>query len=491
MKKIVIVVLTIILITLTSTLAFFIWNSARGQDINVALNLSGLDAFIHYNKGTDVLTGTLLPSTDYIGGISTEIELWKDPSAESRTIYGHLYMNITAIGTNLANEEALKWVVVSNQEILNKGNFIGKNDNDTLELKVDIPLKAEKQLFKIYIWLDESMDINNEIEGETIATIVRAEATEVSRPTITLTNLGLTKYLSNKIPDFNKPAITDEGIYETVDEFGISYYFRGASEHNYVKFAGYYFRIIRINGDGTIRIIYDGTRAHANGEASEDRQIQTTPYNYVIKSFNAHVGYMYGNISGSTYEETHTNINDSTIKIVNDNWYKINIYDKGYNKYVADAIYCNDRSIYTGSGINQELTDYQSINRLSISKNPSLICNQINDKFTVSDNLGNGALTYPVGLITVDEVSFCGGRYGQENETFFLRTGQNYWTMSPGGLYGTDNIHSNNWKVEDNGSINQFHGISYSYGLRPVISLKYGLKFKGDGSINNPFEIIS
>ena len=491
MKKIVIAILTIILITLTSTLAFFIWNSAREQDINVALNLSGLDAFIHYNKGTDVLTGTLLPSTDYTGGISTEIELWKDPSAESRTIYGHIYMDITTIGTNLANEESLKWAITSNGELLNQGNFVGQNTGNRIELKVDIPLTTTKQLFQIYIWLDESMEINDVIEGETLSTKVWAEATEVSRPTITLTNLGLTKLLNDGTPDFNKIATTDEGIFQTQDDFGISYYFRGASEYNYVYFAGYYFRIIRINGDGSIRMIYDGTSAHANGEVSEDRQVQDVQYNKMVKSYNAHVGYMYGEINAITYDETHANINDSTIKIANDSWYKINIQDKGYGKYIADAIYCNDRSIYTGTAVLNELTDYQSINRLSFNKNPTLKCNQENDKFTVNDNVGNGSLTYPVGLITADEVSFCGGRYGQENENFFLRIGQYYWTMTPGGLYGTDNIHSNNWKVQDNGSVNQFHGVSYSYGLRPVISLKYGLDFKGDGSINNPFEIVS
>ena len=177
MKKILIVVLTIILITLTSTLAFYRWSS--NKNIDVAMNLSGLDAFIHYNKGTDVLTGTLFPSTDYTGGISTEIELWKDPSAETRNIYGHIYMDITTIGTNLANEPALKWAIVSEDELLNFGDFEGQKTGDTINLKINIPLSIEKKLFKIYIWLDESMDINYDIEGETLSTKIKAEATEI------------------------------------------------------------------------------------------------------------------------------------------------------------------------------------------------------------------------------------------------------------------------------------------------------------------------
>ena len=480
MKKIVIVVLAIILIALTSTLAFFIWNSARDQDISVALNLSGLDAFIHYNKGTDVLTGTLLPSTDYTGGISTEIELWKDPSAESRTIYGHIYMDITTIGPNLANEESLKWAITSNGELLNQGNFVGQNTGNRIELKVDIPLTTTKQLFQIYIWLDESMEINDVIEGETLSTKVWAEATEVSRPTITLTNLGLTKLLNDGTPDFNKIATTDEGIFQTQDDLGISYYFRGASENNYIYFAGFYWRIIRINGDGSIRIIYDGTSAHANGEVSEDRQVEKSSYNPI--NYQAYIGYMYGDIYGTTYEETHENINNSKIKIANDNWYKANIEDKGYSKYIADAIYCNDRSLYTGTGIGTFETYYQPYNRLKIIK-PTLLCTQVNDKFTISENLGNGNLTYPVGLINIDEGLMAGSKYN--NKSYYLYTGTFWWTMTP--AFYTNSVFFN--AIYSDGSITANHS-GNSQGLRPVISLKYGLSYTGDGSINNPFKII-
>ena len=177
-KKLLIMPIIVIIILISSTLAFYRWNS--NQNIDAAMSLSGLDAFIHYNKGTDVLTGTLLPSTDYTGGISTEIELWKDPSAEFRVIYGHIYMDITTIGPNLAQEEALKWAITTNDKILSTGDFVGQSEGNSIALKINIPLSPDKQLFKIYIWLDESMDINYDIEGESISTIIRAEATEIS-----------------------------------------------------------------------------------------------------------------------------------------------------------------------------------------------------------------------------------------------------------------------------------------------------------------------
>ena len=251
-KTIVLIIALVVVLTLTTTLSFFVWNSTRNQDINVALNLSGLDAYIHYNKGTDVLTGTLLPSTDYTGGISTEIELWKDPSAESRTIYGHIYMDITSIGTNLANEPALKWAITSNNNVLNTGDFVGKSNGNSISLKLNIPLSTSKQLFKIYIWLDETMSINDAIEGETIATVVRAEATEipVEEP------IRATDYISNIYNTAEKTTVANNGVnYEYATSVGmmedvggnIRYY--GADPNNYVSFNNELWRIIGVFKD--------------------------------------------------------------------------------------------------------------------------------------------------------------------------------------------------------------------------------------------------
>ena len=209
MKKIVIVVLTIILITLTltSTLAFFMWNSAREQDINVALNLSGLDAFIHYNKGTDVLTGT--------------------------------------IGPNLANEPALKWVITTNDKIISTGNFVGQKEGNSIALKVNIPLSTNKQLFKIYVWLDESMDINYDIEGETIATKIRAEATEISAMYLNycssnnITNFKECLIRSDSYTDYDNALLNIDNKTSTLDLTNLNtieptnYYVPVITEYNY------------------------------------------------------------------------------------------------------------------------------------------------------------------------------------------------------------------------------------------------------------------
>ena len=88
-------------------------------------------------------------------------------------------MDIATIGTDLINEEALKWVITSNGQVLDTGNFVGKSTGNSVTLKSNIPLSTTKQLFQIYIWLDESVGINDLIEGEELSTKIRAEASEI------------------------------------------------------------------------------------------------------------------------------------------------------------------------------------------------------------------------------------------------------------------------------------------------------------------------
>ncbi len=297
-------------------------------------------------------------------------------------------------------------------------------------------------------------------------------------------------------------ATTDEGVWETLDDYGTTYYFRGAVENNYVYFAGFYWRIIRINGDGSIRMIYDGTLPHANGESSDDRQIGTSAFNESHDD-NAYLGYMYGTPGSNTYEETHANINDSTIKKVVDNWYKINIEDKGYSYYVADTIYCNDRKVYTESswinhgtlGYGKNNTVYEITARNSSELNVikdiidiKMSCSQQNDRFTISDTIkGNGALTYPVGLITSDEIYGAGGFVAFSNEkyntNFYLYTGTPFWTFSP-SVYSAEAFVISNFNGTAGYLTNNINGV------RPVLSLKPSVEFQGNGTMVNPYRVI-
>ena len=281
------------------------------------------------------------------------------------------------------------------------------------------------------------------------------------------------------------------------DAYGDSYYYRGNVTNNYVKFADKYWRIVRINGDGTVRVIYDGTSAHANGEASADRQIGTSAFNSSYND-NAYVGYMYGKTGASTYADAHANTNNSTIKTYIDNWYKTNIVGTTNEQYLADNIFCNDRSMAgnnSGTGAGTSVTYYrwyngpwESENYSKYNKKMMLTCSQKNDAFTVSDTTnGNGALTYPVGLLSTDEIALAGG-WNAANSGYYLYSGQVWWASSP---YSFDGGSAGVRYVFSNGHANGVSYVGYNGGVRPVFNLKAEVLLQGSGTAEDPYRISS
>ena len=291
---------------------------------------------------------------------------------------------------------------------------------------------------------------------------------------------------SEETPNFTKTSIEDgtNGIYSAEDDLGTSYYFRGNVTNNYVKFANKYWRIIRINGDGTIRMIYAGTSAHANGyndSSANDMSIGTSAFNS-SNNDNTYVGYMFGTKGASTYANTHSNTTDSTIKTELDSWYETNIVNTGNEKYIADAIYCNDRSVSSGTGIGTKKTTYTAQTRISNGQ-PTLKCANDSDKFTKSTTIGNGKLTKMIGLITSDEVMYAGEKYGVTNKEYYLYSGKYYWTMTP---------YSYSIGVARAGSVNGYGSLSYfrvndNFPVRPVVSLKSDAISGESGTAESPF----
>ena len=281
------------------------------------------------------------------------------------------------------------------------------------------------------------------------------------------------------------------------DAYGDSYYYRGNVTNNYVKFADKYWRIVRINGDGTVRVIYDGTSAHANGEASADRQIGTSAFNSSYND-NAYVGYMYGKTGASTYADAHANTNNSTIKTYIDDWYKTNIVGTTNEQYLADNIFCNDRSMAgnnSGTGAGTSVTYYrwyngpwESENYSKYNKKMMLTCSQKNDAFTVSDTTnGNGALTYPVGLLSTDEIALAGG-WNAANSGYYLYSGQVWWASSPNYFNGFGALVR---YVYSNGNADYSYYVNNFSGVRPVFNLKAEVLLQGSGTAEDPYRISS
>ena len=284
---------------------------------------------------------------------------------------------------------------------------------------------------------------------------------------------------------------SDKGLYQGTDDYGTTYYYRGNVKNNIVQFAGFYWQIVRINGDGSIRLIYDGTEKNATGG---EQTIGNSQFN-INYNDPAYVGYMYGNQDGTMFDEVHTNATSSTIKTTIDNWYKTNIADKGYDQYVSTAVgFCGDRSLYSsssGDGVQTDKdTTFGAYARYLASAAQFICPEPARDLYTTVDsNVGNKALTYPVGLITYDEIVFAGIDQRHINKLSWAYSIQHYWTMSPSVFYATKS-YAREWNLVKDGYLYIGSSVGGSNGVRPVINLKSDVKISGGtGTANEPFII--
>ena len=302
------------------------------------------------------------------------------------------------------------------------------------------------------------------------------------------------------------------GIYMTTATEGNVpvYYYRGDADKvsNNIIFNNMCWKIIRTTETGGIKIIYNGTPTDGKCETQtgEATQIGKSAFNTSYND-NAYVGYMYGTAGSSTYAATHANTNESTIKKYIDNWYRAN-FDESATSKLEDTVFCSDRntkaydantigdasySSYGDLGYGTNTTLYSAVHRVSYyskNPNPSLVCQNSNDKFTVDSKNGNGKLTYPVGLITLDEVVLAGfntyysNKNDHEDTTNYLCTNNFYWAFSPVLMYALGHAHVG--FVTSAG----FAGSDYvdsSHGVRPVVSLASNTLVTGEGTTTNPY----
>ena len=284
--------------------------------------------------------------------------------------------------------------------------------------------------------------------------------------------------------NYNDDAVTNAnglGLYYTksnTENSQYTYYFRGNVVNNYVKFAGATWRIIRVNEDGSVRLItQDSIGNYSFNEANDD---------------NARVGYMYGTVGSVTYVVTHTNTNSSVIKTALDTWYQNNLIN--YSVYLADAGFCGDRSIAssantwssddTALGYGTNITFYGAYNRLNYHK-PQFKCPQSNDLYTTAAaTKGNKALTYSIGLINADEAAYAGGDVLKGSD-YYLSTGGTTWSMTPVNYATYPHVFVIMGRgINCNANVNSSRGL----GTRPVINIKPDVKtISGYGTSSNPY----
>ena len=274
-------------------------------------------------------------------------------------------------------------------------------------------------------------------------------------------------------------------IYYEDTSKGRTYYFAGNPTDNWVKFANKYWRIIRINEDGSLRLIYQGTSANTTGTGTQT-ETSTFSINSSTYNNNAYVGYMYtlGSLRGTT--------TDSGIKKKLDTWYQNNLSSYA-DKIDGNAGFCGDRTPSTSSsstnnqgGTGTTRTYYGGYIRLITNKQPTFECPDGDLYTTKGSEDGNKALTYPIGLITADEVAYAGGVYGQTNESYYLYTNSNYWTISP---YYFNGSYAGVFIVYSTGQLFNTNVFS-TRGVRPVINMKSNIQFsEGNGTSETPLVV--
>ncbi len=353
--------------------------------------------------------------------------------------------------------------------------------------------------------------------------------------TILANNGGKTAIEAKGTPDFSASATENEGMYKATDDLGTSYYFRGAVDNNWVKYGKYtkdtyygwddnkgyniltescngvencykiaskgddiYWRIIRINGDNSIRLIYAGTDAPDSNtkitmavqpdELTEKTSIGYSLFNVANESAE-YVGYMY------TIGEQHGTSQSSTIKTYLEDWYANYTDLNKIGTKITDQIYCNDRTASTNSsGATGEISSWASMgtdyyygahNRIwgdGSKSNPILTCANANDKFSTTTTKSNGKLSYPVGLITADEVNMAGVNNYLNNKSYYLYTGKWYWLGSP---FNFESDCTAVFMVDKDSLTYDF--FFQDQGVRGVVSLSSDAKLLGSGTYDDVY----
>ena len=486
-----IIIAVIIVLILSAVILTFTRAKYRTTEsiplIQGTINFSPSDFNIlafYLNKGTETISADKAPHVGYTLNTEQSTCEVNDKDAGGEIVYedGNLsFMNMNYKGTKCSVYFDL--IPDSENPVINS---IGTVSDDT-SITVTVDATDNIGIYYYYYKLDNEEEIRTEensytfeeLEKDSVHTItVRVEdaAGNISESQNKEVTVGY------KVSDVILAASPTQG--ETTDWTGKTSYYYTGKPNNWVQFAGFWWRIIRINGDGSIRMIYQGTSANETGTGT---QIRTSAFNSSYNN-NMYVGYMYK--SG----ELHGLEESSTIKEVLDNWYGTYLEneekDIHYAEYIdGNAGFCGDRRVTSGSGTGTSKTNYQPYTRMENSK-PSLSCEKA-DIYTINEfEYGNGALTQPIGLISADEAMFAGVPWWENGMSSdnYLYTGKVYWTMSPSNLTGGA---ANVFYISDGCNIIDHFPTSWDEsGVRPVINLRSDVEITGSGTSIDPFKVV-
>ena len=510
-KRIMIYVMIISLICVVGvSYAFF--TAGMSSETSTTVRADAGTMKITYSGGANINLAGIYPKDDVwatktitvTGNNTTDAEMYYKLTlvVDSNTFKADDSLQYELVSTNTStNGEVIPTIsktdLTENSIELGSGKFAKANNaKHTYLLKIYYPKKATSQ---------------NANQGA--AFNAHVEITSAKAPTVS--NLAETILAKNEV---KTPITTPGAAVSTADEallasaeddYGTSYYFRGAVTNNYVEFANKCWRIVRVSGDGSVKLILhnDNTAGVANPCDAANNNASAAFARYSGETYksvfnekgddNAYVGFKYGTPGSSTYEDTHANINNSTILTNLETWYTNNL--KTYADTIADTVWCNDKTNVTdttynpwsygenatGLGYAKNITFYGATQRLVSSSNnaggtgPSLKCNGELSKINLK-----------VGLITADELAYAGYAAYLQNLATYLQenaTDTYWWSLSP---HAFNNGYTLGWYA--GGSDGSFGGggVVDIFGVRPSISLKSTTNVTGEGTSDKPYKVV-
>ena len=509
-KQVMLILATVVLVgTLAVTTSFAVFEETKSNATDQKMTIGNLD--VTYTGGSAISITDINPMTD-----STAL-------SKTNNIYTFTIKNTGTVPYNfkvkVINNPSYTSNLLPHQYIrysLNNGtaSTLGSGQGD-YELTSGVIEAGATNTYNLRLWVADASTyrLPNSALGQEIHLKIFVEGKAGSGWTPSnplLKDLILT---NNKVqtpittPGAAVSTADDALLASTEDDYGTSYYFRGAVTNNYVQFANKCWRIVRVGGDGSVKLILHNDNptgaanpcdAANNSASAAFARYNGTTYTSAFNSSyndNAYVGFKYGTPGSGTYQATHANTNNSTILTNLETWYTNNL--KTYAAAIADTVWCNDKtnvtdtsynpwgySNVTGLGYGTNVTYYGATQRLVSTSGsaggtgPSLKCNgelsKINSK---------------VGLITADELALAGYAYAKNNTTTYLQenaTDTYWWSLSP---YSFDGDYASVWDVSGSNGNFGYSSVNYTDGVRPSISLKSTTNVTGEGTSSTPYII--
>ncbi len=507
-KQVMLILATVVLVgTLAVTTSFAVFEETKSNATDQKMTIGNLD--VTYTGGSAISITDINPMTD-----STAL-------SKTNNIYTFTIKNTGNVPYNfkvkVINNPSYTSNLLPHQYIrysLNGGSasVLGSGQAD-YELTSGVIEAGATNTYNLRLWVADAStySLPNSALGQEIHLKISVEGKAGSG--------WLPSNLKDRILALNevKTPITTPGaavstasealLASAEDDYGTSYYFRGAVTNNYVEFANKCWRIVRVGGDGSVKLILhnDNTAGVANPCDSANNSASAafarysgTTYTSAFNEYsddNAYVGFKYGTPGSSTYEATHANTNKSTILTNLETWYNNNL--KAYESVIDDNVWCNDKTNVTdtsydwsyggnatGLGYGTNKTYYGATRRLVSTigsaggTGPSLKCTGELSKINLK-----------VGLITADELAFAGYAFFINNTTTYLQenaTDTYWWSLSP--FYFLDS-YAGVWNVIGSDGGFDIGRVYYASGLRPSISLKPSTNVTGNGTSSTPYII--